>query len=82
MQICADELKKIMSNVLSKREFTGEFKFINTVCVTCGLIVPNCLFSTDNEIKAEGFSLETCRSMIALMDVSFQLVKAGGMSTD
>ncbi|MED6239527.1 Calpain-3, partial [Ataeniobius toweri] len=40
MEICANELKKIMMNVLSKH----------------------------NEIKTEGFSLETCRSMIALMD--------------
>ncbi|KAE8286753.1 Calpain-3 [Larimichthys crocea] len=40
MQICANELKTIMKNVLSKH----------------------------NEIKSEGFSLETCRSMIALMD--------------
>uniref|UniRef100_A0A3Q2FM98 Calpain 3b n=1 Tax=Cyprinodon variegatus TaxID=28743 RepID=A0A3Q2FM98_CYPVA len=40
MQICANELKTVMKNVLSKH----------------------------NEIKTEGFSLETCRSMIALMD--------------
>ncbi|KAM6991926.1 calpain-3b [Tautogolabrus adspersus] len=40
MQICANELKTVMKNVLSKH----------------------------NEIKSEGFSLETCRSMIALMD--------------
>ncbi|XP_061563382.1 calpain-3b isoform X2 [Cololabis saira] len=40
MQICANELKMIMKNVLSKH----------------------------NEITSEGFSLETCRSMIALMD--------------
>ncbi|TDH00547.1 hypothetical protein EPR50_G00189410 [Perca flavescens] len=40
MQICANELKMIMKNVLAKH----------------------------NEIKTEGFSLETCRSMIALMD--------------
>ncbi|XP_029318837.1 calpain-3b isoform X1 [Cottoperca gobio] len=40
MQICANELRTIMKNVLSKH----------------------------NEIKTEGFSLETCRSMIALMD--------------
>uniref|UniRef100_A0A671VSX0 Calpain-3 n=1 Tax=Sparus aurata TaxID=8175 RepID=A0A671VSX0_SPAAU len=37
MQICANELMKVMKNVLAKREYTG-------------------------------FSLETCRSMIALMD--------------
>ncbi|XP_045916091.1 calpain-3b [Micropterus dolomieu] len=40
MQICANELKMVMKNVLSKY----------------------------TEIKTEGFSLETCRSMIALMD--------------
>uniref|UniRef100_UPI0037E75A50 calpain-3b n=1 Tax=Semicossyphus pulcher TaxID=241346 RepID=UPI0037E75A50 len=40
MQICANELKTVMKNVLSKH----------------------------SEIKTEGFSLETCRSMIALMD--------------
>ncbi|XP_030261158.1 calpain-3b isoform X2 [Sparus aurata] len=40
MQICANELMKVMKNVLAKH----------------------------SEIKAEGFSLETCRSMIALMD--------------
>ncbi|XP_059211785.1 calpain-3b [Centropristis striata] len=40
MQICANELKMIMRNVLTKH----------------------------NDIKTEGFSLETCRSMIALMD--------------
>ncbi|XP_070843127.1 calpain-3b isoform X1 [Chaetodon trifascialis] len=40
MQICANELKMILKNVLAKH----------------------------NEIKTEGFSLETCRSMIALMD--------------
>ncbi|XP_071323662.1 calpain-3b isoform X2 [Trachinotus anak] len=41
MQICANELKTIMKNVLAKH---GEIK------------------------TTEGFSLETCRSMIALMD--------------
>ncbi|XP_040017095.1 calpain-3b isoform X2 [Gasterosteus aculeatus] len=40
MQICANELRTIMRNVLAKH----------------------------NEMKTEGFSLETCRSMIALMD--------------
>ncbi|XP_068432624.1 calpain-3b isoform X2 [Clinocottus analis] len=40
MQICANELKMIMRNVLAKH----------------------------NDVKTEGFSLETCRSMIALMD--------------
>uniref|UniRef100_A0A3Q3VR95 Calpain-3 n=1 Tax=Mola mola TaxID=94237 RepID=A0A3Q3VR95_MOLML len=40
MQICANELKTVMTNVLAKH----------------------------SELQTEGFSLETCRSMIALMD--------------
>ncbi|XP_072311736.1 calpain-3b isoform X2 [Eucyclogobius newberryi] len=40
MQVCANELKTIMKNVLSRH----------------------------SEIRSDGFSLETCRSMIALMD--------------
>lgn len=36
------------------------------------------LFYTDSVIKTEGFSLETCRSMIALMDVSSQKGVGGG----
>ncbi|KAM8726087.1 calpain-3b isoform 2-T2 [Acanthopagrus schlegelii] len=40
MQICANELMRVMKNVLAKH----------------------------SEINSEGFSLETCRSMIALMD--------------
>lgn len=29
------------------------------------------LFISDKDLKTEGFELESCRSMIALMDVSF-----------
>uniref|UniRef100_A0AAY4EU89 Calpain-3 n=1 Tax=Denticeps clupeoides TaxID=299321 RepID=A0AAY4EU89_9TELE len=42
MEICASELRTVLSNVMAKRENT--------------------------DIKTEGFSLESCRSMIALMD--------------
>uniref|UniRef100_G3P5X1 Calpain-3 n=1 Tax=Gasterosteus aculeatus aculeatus TaxID=481459 RepID=G3P5X1_GASAC len=35
-------------------------------------------FPPDNEMKTEGFSLETCRSMIALMDVSFHFTDGTG----
>lgn len=75
MQICASELKTVMKNVLEKREHNGEtgiFKFL------CAFLTspssPPSFFITDSEIKTEGFSLETCRSMIALMDVSFLLI--------
>lgn len=33
-------------------------------------------FSTDKDMNIEGFSLETCRSMIAFMDVSFGKISA------
>lgn len=73
MQICANELKTVMKNVLAKRKLTGKIEKITR----CTLLVNNnkLHFSTDSEIKTEGFSIETCRSMIALMDVSFQLAK-------
>lgn len=71
MQICANELKMIMRNVLAKREYPGRVKII----VSWRHVIHHIelFFSPDIEIKTEGFSLETCRSMIALMDVSFQL---------
>lgn len=70
MQICASELKTIMENVLAKRKHAGKsnMKFMcNFLCNHTKLPFP-----TDSDIKTDGFSLETCRSMIALMDVSFQ----------
>lgn len=69
MQICASELKTIMENVLAKRKHAGKTNIksmCNFVCNHTKLPLP-----TDSDIKTDGFSLETCRSMIALMDVSF-----------
>lgn len=77
MQICANELKTVMKNVLAKRKLTGKIGVI----IRCTLLVNTnklYFFSTDSDIKTEGFSLETCRSMIALMDVSFPLAKVEG----
>ena len=31
----------------------------------------NCIVSNVVDFKFDGFSIETCRSMVALMDVSF-----------
>lgn len=77
MQICANELKTILKNVLSKREYAEKIA-ITAVANVLGIHTELC-FSTDNNIKSEGFSLETCRSMIALMDVSFQLISIRGL---
>lgn len=71
MEICAGELMTIMKNVLSKREHDQNMKIgIAASCTDITLF----LF-TDSDIKSEGFSLETCRSMIALMDVSLEMLK-------
>lgn len=69
MQICASELKTIMENVLAKRKHAGK----NDIQFTCSFLCNHAKlpFPTDSDIKTDGFSLETCRSMIALMDVSF-----------
>lgn len=77
MQICANELKTILKNVLSKREYAEKIA-ITAAASVLGIHTELC-FSTDNNIKSEGFSLETCRSMIALMDVSFQLISIRGL---
>lgn len=37
----------------------------------CRVLIIYPFLSSDKELKTEGFSLESCRSMIALMDVSF-----------
>uniref|UniRef100_A0A8C7Z6I4 Calpain-3 n=1 Tax=Oryzias sinensis TaxID=183150 RepID=A0A8C7Z6I4_9TELE len=64
MEICASELMAIMKNVLSKREHDKNMK--TNVAALCKNII--LFLFTDSEIKSDGFSLETCRSMIALMD--------------
>lgn len=33
-----------------------------------------CLFVSDKDLRTDGFSLESCRSMVNLMDVSFHLL--------
>lgn len=37
----------------------------------CRVLIIYPFLSSDKELKTEGFSLESCRSMIALLDVSF-----------
>lgn len=42
MQICANELKQVMKNVLAKREHTGQIKMMIIVCVMCWSFIPSC----------------------------------------
>lgn len=39
-----------------------------------GILRPVCLFVSDKDLRTDGFSLESCRSMVNLMDVSFHLL--------
>ena len=72
MQICATELKVVMKRVLDKRKTIIK----NHNSTTTAALTPHSLrrnshsVPPDNQTETEGFSLETCRSMIALMDVS------------
>ena len=70
MQICATELKVVMKRVLDKRK-TIRKKHNSTAALTPHSLRRNShSVPPDNQMETEGFSLETCRSMIALMDVS------------
>ena len=83
MEITANELKNVLNKVISKRKSAPTLTFnLFTCCPKRHTIrVPlkdrsdplplSLSVSVDQELNTEGFSLETCRSMIALMDVSF-----------
>lgn len=71
MEICADELKKVLNTVVNKRELLKP-----NVGGGWGVPLSQSTFSLfsippDKDLKTHGFTLESCRSMIALMDVSF-----------
>uniref|UniRef100_A0A8C7FI97 Calpain-3 n=1 Tax=Oncorhynchus kisutch TaxID=8019 RepID=A0A8C7FI97_ONCKI len=70
MQICANELKVVMKRVLEKRECCHDPSFLmpEPSSSLYALVFQMIFFSTDNDMKTDGFSLESCRSMIALMD--------------
>lgn len=72
MEICADELKNVLNTVVNKRE-----ELMPDVGDGQGPQLPESSSSPfsippDKDLKTQGFTLESCRSMIALMDVSFQ----------
>lgn len=71
MEICADELKNVLNTVVNKREGLapdagdGQGPQLSESSSSPFSIPP------DKDLKTQGFTLESCRSMIALMDVSF-----------
>lgn len=71
MEICADELKNVLNTVVNKREplmpdaGDGQGPQLSESNSSPFSIPP------DKDLKTQGFTLESCRSMIALMDVSF-----------
>lgn len=78
MEICADELKNVLNRVVNKREwFTlwgcggGGGQQQGSMCHYLNVAPCSSPRPPDKDLKTEGFTLESCRSMIALMDVSF-----------
>uniref|UniRef100_A0A8C2N3P1 Calpain-3 n=1 Tax=Cricetulus griseus TaxID=10029 RepID=A0A8C2N3P1_CRIGR len=68
MEICADELKNVLNTVVNKRERLmpdagdGQGPQLSESSSSPFSIPP------DKDLKTQGFTLESCRSMIALMD--------------
>uniref|UniRef100_A0A8C8UGF7 Calpain-3 n=1 Tax=Peromyscus maniculatus bairdii TaxID=230844 RepID=A0A8C8UGF7_PERMB len=68
MEICADELKNVLNTVVNKREplmpdaGDGQGPQLSESNSSPFSIPP------DKDLKTQGFTLESCRSMIALMD--------------
>uniref|UniRef100_A0A287DB09 Calpain-3 n=1 Tax=Ictidomys tridecemlineatus TaxID=43179 RepID=A0A287DB09_ICTTR len=67
MEICADELKNVLNTVVNKRELlklgVGEGLGQLSESGSSFFSMP-----PDKDLKTQGFTLESCRSMIALMD--------------
>uniref|UniRef100_A0A8C5ZZE0 Calpain-3 n=1 Tax=Marmota marmota marmota TaxID=9994 RepID=A0A8C5ZZE0_MARMA len=67
MEICADELKNVLNTVVNKRELlklgVGEGQGQLSESGSSFFSMP-----PDKDLKTQGFTLESCRSMIALMD--------------
>ncbi len=66
MEISVHELRTILNRVVGKRKL-----------VKCSCLVGVCVLekylgscSSDRDLKTDGFSLEACRCMVSLMDVS------------
>lgn len=69
MEITANELKNVLNRVIIKREAALSFQPCGGGSAGGSDSCPR--LPADKDMNTEGFSLESCRSMIALMDVSF-----------
>ncbi|XP_036041451.1 calpain-3 isoform X5 [Onychomys torridus] len=70
MEICADELKNVLNTVVNKREHERLMPDAGDGQGPQGSESSSSPFSIppDKDLKTQGFTLESCRSMIALMD--------------
>lgn len=67
MEISVRELRTILNRVVAKRELSS-FLFLFT-CLKSHSSLFSPLFA-DRDLQTDGFSMESCRAMVSLMDVS------------
>uniref|UniRef100_A0A8C6RHE7 Calpain-3 n=1 Tax=Nannospalax galili TaxID=1026970 RepID=A0A8C6RHE7_NANGA len=68
MEICADELKNVLNTVVNKREQLTPDAGDGQGARLCESTSSLFSIPPDKDLKTQGFTLESCRSMIALMD--------------
>lgn len=66
------ELRTIMNKIVAKRELKFPQKCVRTN-VEAAALTSSDILSTGTDIKTDGFSMDTCRVMVNLMDVSLHL---------
>lgn len=74
MEVSPNELMNILNKIVTKREWCVCVYLYYDVCSICFmmpmLIVSALCVNVDGNLKTDGFSIESCRSMVAVMDVS------------
>lgn len=78
------ELMNILNKIISKRKICFHLSYFRLQCFfqlhisVCAVLYVYSLSVSlsacvsDADLKTDGFSIESCRSMVAVMDVSFQ----------
>lgn len=71
MEVSPPELMNILNKIISKRKISLVLQFHRWLF--CGSVVITLMLTylSDGDLKTDGFSIESCRSMVAVMDVSF-----------